>query len=112
MSPEQITAGRIPWTTARTSTRWGRRSTSSLRCSRLSPREQRDQLLAQVIQKEPPPPRKVNAKVPVDLETICLKAMDKDPDRRYQTAGQMADDLRRYVNRFAILARRAGPSRS
>src|SRR5262249_33920417 len=48
--------------------------------------------------------------VPFDLETICLKAMEKDPDRRYQTAGQMAEDLRRYVNRFAILARRAGPS--
>ena len=45
----------------------------------------------------------------MDLETICLKAMEKDPDRRYQTAGQMAEDLRRYVNRFAILARRAGP---
>jgi hypothetical protein len=48
-------------------------------------------------------------KVPIDLETICLKAMEKDPDRRYQTAGQMADDLRRFVNRFAIHARRAGP---
>jgi tetratricopeptide (TPR) repeat protein len=35
--------------------------------------------------------------------------MDKDPQRRYQTAGQMAEDLRRYVNRFAILARRVGP---
>jgi tetratricopeptide (TPR) repeat protein len=47
--------------------------------------------------------------VPVDLETICLKALEKDPDRRYQTAGQMAEDLRRYVNRYAIVARRAGP---
>jgi tetratricopeptide (TPR) repeat protein len=47
--------------------------------------------------------------VPVDLETICLKAMEKDPDRRYQTAGQMAEDLRRFVNRFAISAKRAGP---
>jgi tetratricopeptide (TPR) repeat protein len=47
----------------------------------------------------------------VDLETICLKALEKDPDRRYQTAGQMAEDLRRYVNRFAIAARRAGPLR-
>jgi tetratricopeptide (TPR) repeat protein len=51
----------------------------------------------------------VNPKVPVDLETICFKAMEKDPDRRYQTAGAMADDLRRYGNRFAISARRAGP---
>ena len=47
--------------------------------------------------------------MPVDLETICLKALEKDPDRRYQTAGAMAEDLRRYVNRFAIAARRVGP---
>jgi tetratricopeptide (TPR) repeat protein len=59
--------------------------------------------------KEPKSPRRINRKVPVDLETICLKAMEKDPDRRYQTAGAMAEDLQRYVNRFAITARRAGP---
>jgi predicted Zn-dependent protease len=71
--------------------------------------DRRDQVIAQVLHKEPPAPRRVNPKVPVDLETICLKAMDKDPDRRYQAAEEMADDLRRYVNRFAISARRAGP---
>ena len=37
----------------------------------------------------------MNRKVPVDLETICLKAMEKDPDRRYSTAKELADDLRR-----------------
>jgi hypothetical protein len=47
--------------------------------------------------------------VPRDLETICLKALDKDPDRRYQSAAAMAEDLRAYVNRFAIKARRTGP---
>ena len=71
--------------------------------------KQRDQVLAQIVQKEPRAPRGLNKKVPVDLETICLKALEKDPYRRYQTAGQMAEDLRRYVNRFAISARRAGP---
>ena len=54
------------------------------------------------------PPRRKNWRIPVDLETICLKSMDRDPDRRYQTAGQMAADLRRFVNRFAISARRVG----
>ncbi|MHC4176467.1 MAG: tetratricopeptide repeat protein, partial [Planctomycetota bacterium] len=44
-----------------------------------------------------------------DLETICLKAIEKDPDRRYQTAGAFAEDLRRYVNRYAISAKRIGP---
>src|SRR5262249_35764670 len=62
-----------------------------------------------VLHKEPKAPRRVNGKVPVDLETICLKAIDKDPDRRYQTAGELAADLRRFLNRFAIAARRAGP---
>ena len=45
----------------------------------------------------------------MDLETICLKAMEKDPDWRYETAGALADDLRRYMNRFAITAKRIGP---
>ncbi len=77
--------------------------------SRRSGGQRATQVLAQIVQKEPKPPRKVNRRVPVDLETICLKALEKDPDRRYQTAGAMAEDLRRYVNRFAIAARRVGP---
>src|SRR5262249_9766931 len=70
--------------------------------------ESREQVLTQIVQKEPKAPRRIDKKVPVDLETICLKCMEKDPDRRYQTAGAMAEDLRRYVNRFAIAARRVG----
>jgi tetratricopeptide (TPR) repeat protein len=73
------------------------------------PGKQRDQVLAQILHKEPKAPRKVNAKVPLDLETISLKCLEKDPDRRYPSAKELADDLRRYVNRFAISARRAGP---
>jgi serine/threonine protein kinase len=71
--------------------------------------DSRDRLLAMVLQKEPTPPRSVNPRVPRDLETICLKCLNKDPDQRYATAKELADDLRRYVNRFAILARRVGP---
>jgi tetratricopeptide (TPR) repeat protein len=109
MSPEQITAGRIPVDHRTDIYSLGATLYELLTLQPPFLAEQRDQLLAQIIQKEPKPPRKVNPRVPVDLETICLKAMDKDPNRRYQTAGQMAEDLRRYVNRFAILARRAGP---
>lgn len=62
-----------------------------------------------ILTKEPKSPRKLSKRVPHDLETICLKAMDKRPDRRYQKGSELADDLRRYVNRFAITARRVGP---
>ena len=63
-------------------------------------------VLNHILTKEPVRPRRVDRHIPQDLETICLKAMDKRPDRRYQTAREFADDLRRYVNRFTIAARR------
>jgi hypothetical protein len=71
--------------------------------------DSRDRLLGMVIQKEPAPPHRLNHKVPRDLETICLKCLEKDPDRRYATAGELAADLRRFVERQPIQARRPGP---
>ncbi|HXG11210.1 MAG TPA: serine/threonine-protein kinase, partial [Gemmataceae bacterium] len=52
-------------------------------------------VLRQIIFDEPRPPRQLNDKVPRDLEIICLKAMAKEPGRRYATAGELAADLRR-----------------
>src|SRR5262245_6910186 len=109
MSPEQITAGRVPVDHRTDIYSLGATLYELLTLRPPFTGERRDQLLAQILHKEPKAPRRVNRKVPVDLETICLKAIDKDPDRRYQTAGELAADLRRYVNRFAIAARRAGP---
>jgi hypothetical protein len=57
---------------------------------------------------DPVPPSKLNPKLPVDLETICLKALAKEPSRRYATAAELADDLQRFLNDEPILARRAG----
>ena len=65
-------------------------------------------LLLQVIEDDPRPPRAVRPEVPRDLEVICLKAMSKAPSRRYQTAREMADDLRRFANGQPILARPMG----
>src|SRR5262245_22668987 len=62
-------------------------------------------LLHHVLHDDPKPPRKVDAKAPRDLETITLKAMAKDPGRRYQTAGEMRDDLRRWLAGEPIRAR-------
>ncbi|HEV3345398.1 MAG TPA: protein kinase [Pirellulales bacterium] len=68
-------------------------------------RGNRRMLLLQVLEDEPRPPRRLNDRIPRDLETICLRAMAKAPAKRYQTAGELAEDLRRYLRGDAILAR-------
>ena len=65
-------------------------------------------LLHQVLHDEPRPPRRLNDRIPRDLETICLKAMAKEPPRRYQKASDLADDLRRFLERKPISARPVG----
>jgi serine/threonine protein kinase/dienelactone hydrolase len=109
MSPEQITAGRTPLDHRTDIYSLGATLYELLTLRAPFAAEQRDLVLAQILHKEPVLPRRLNRKVPVDLETICLKALEKDPDRRYSTAQAMAEDLRRYLNRFAIVAKRVGP---
>lgn len=109
MSPEQVAAGRIE-VDARTDVySLGATLYELLTLRPPFPGTARDQIIGQVISTDPKRPRRVDASIPVDLETICLKAMEKDVSRRYQSAGEFAADLRRYVDRYAIKAKRTGP---
>jgi WD40 repeat protein/tetratricopeptide (TPR) repeat protein len=65
-------------------------------------------LLHQVLHDEPRPPRRLNDRIPADLETVCLKAMAKEPRRRYGTAAELAADLRRFLAGQPIVARPVG----
>jgi hypothetical protein len=66
-------------------------------------------LVQQALHDDPPPPRALNDRVPRDLELICLKAMSKQPEDRYPSARELADDLQRFLRREPVKAHPAGP---
>ncbi len=65
--------------------------------------------IEQVRQREPEPPSGINHRVARDLQTVCLKCLDKDPQRRYASAAtELAEDLDRWLDGRPIAARRVG----
>ncbi len=66
----------------------------------------RESVIRQILVRDPPRPRAIQGNIPRDLETICLKAIEKDPARRYSTASDFARDLRLFADGRPILVRR------
>lgn len=62
----------------------------------------------QILESGPIAPRRHNKAIPIDLETIIQKAIARDPDQRFQTAGEMAGELRRFLNKQPLTIKRAG----
>jgi serine/threonine protein kinase len=70
------------------------------------PGDDRQEVLRRISLGEPPPPRRINPRVPFELETIILKAMAREPERRYATAQELAEDLKRFLDHRPVLATR------
>ncbi len=66
----------------------------------------RNSLIKEVTTGDPPTPRSLDRSIPRDLETVVLKAIAREPERRYQTAGEMAEDLHRFLADRPVRARR------
>lgn len=66
------------------------------------------EILGAIIARDPTTPRKIAPSVPSELDTICMKALEKLPDARYATARALSEDLRRYIQDLPITAKRPG----
>lgn len=108
LSPEQAMAKRIP-VDHRTDIYSLGATLYELLCFQPAfPGSDDKQVLAAIITREPAAPRKIMHAVPSELETICLKCLEKSPEARYATAKALADDLRCYLADMPIVAKRPG----
>jgi WD40 repeat protein/serine/threonine protein kinase len=106
MSPEQALAQRVPIDHRTDIYSLGVTLYELLTLERAYPGRTREEVLRQIAFEEPRPPRRLNTAVPSELETIVLKAMAKNPEERYATAQELADDLRRFLEDKPIKAKR------
>jgi eukaryotic-like serine/threonine-protein kinase len=109
MSPEQALAKRVPIDHRTDVYSLGATLYELLTLRPVFGGADRQELLRQIAFDEPVPPRRLERGVPVELEVIVLKALEKDAADRYATAQELADDLRRFLEDRPIQARRPGP---
>ncbi len=105
-SPEQAMAGRIPLDHRTDVYSLGATMYELLCFQPAYPGDEDKKVLAAIMTRDPVSPRKIVPHVPAELETICLKAMERAPDARYQTARAFAEDLERYTKDLPIVAKR------
>ena len=72
------------------------------------PQAERESLFRAILVRDPLPPRRVDARVPRDLEVVVLQALEKEPRRRYASAAELADDLERFLAFEPVRARPVG----
>jgi serine/threonine protein kinase len=108
MSPEQVRAERGEVTAATDIYSLGATLYELLTLRPAFNAPDRHELLRAILHDEPAPPRRLNPAIPRDLETIVLKALEKEVPARYATAGELADDLRRFLDDQPVRARRPG----
>ena len=106
MSPEQAAGRRVPVDHRTDIYSLGATLYELLTLQPIFNGQDRATLLHQIFHEEPRLPKQLNRRIPIELETIVLKAIAKNPVDRYATAGDMAADLRRYLEERPILARR------
>lgn len=106
MSPEQASGRRIPVDHRADVYSLGATLYEMLSLTTIFSGSDRPTLLLQILNEDPRPLRQIDRAIPIELETIVLKATAKSPAERYATAGEMAADLRRYLNEIPIFARR------
>ncbi len=106
MSPEQVLANRVMIDHRTDIYSLGATLYELITLQPLWDSKDRSEIIRTISFEEPTHPRKINPAIPVDLETIILKAIEKNPDDRYNTAADMWLDLNRFLQRKTILARR------
>src|SRR5262245_7778554 len=108
MSPEQALAKRVPVDQRSDIYSLGATLYELLTLRPVFAGDDRATLIHRIAFSDPIPPRRLNPQIPSDLETILLKMLEKDPHSRYASAGDLAEDFRRFVEDKPITARRPG----